>query len=66
MDFATMLCGEPDGLVCTNFGEVPVTGAWLPRDPPMFVGIPVERSATLNEVGSGLRRGPAERRIFHL
>ena len=41
-------------------------GAWLPHDPAMFAGIPIERSAMLNELGAAPRRDPAEPRIFHL
>jgi arsenate reductase len=56
MDFVITLCDTPDGQICPDFGEFPVTAAWPLPDPTKFTGSAVERSAMLNELYASLRR----------
>ena len=56
MDFVITLCDALDGLVCPDFGDLAVTGAWPLPDPAKFMGSPLERSSMLNKLYASLRR----------
>ena len=56
MDFVITLCDTPQGQVCPEFGERPVTAAWPLPDPAKFTGSETERTALLNELYGMIRR----------
>jgi protein-tyrosine-phosphatase len=57
MDFVITLCDTLHGqIICPDFGELVVTGAWPLPDPVKFSGGAVERATMLNELYASLRR----------
>jgi protein-tyrosine-phosphatase/DNA-binding transcriptional ArsR family regulator len=56
MDFVIALCDTPNGQVCPDLGERPVTAAWPLPDPADFTGSPSERATLLNELYAMIRR----------
>ncbi len=56
MDFIIALCDTPEGQVCPDLGDKPVTAAWPLPDPAKFSGSSTERTTLLNELYAMIRR----------
>jgi protein-tyrosine-phosphatase/DNA-binding transcriptional ArsR family regulator len=56
MDFIIALCDTPEGQVCPDLGDKPVTAAWPLPDPAKFSGSSTERTTLLNELYAMVRR----------
>jgi protein-tyrosine-phosphatase/DNA-binding transcriptional ArsR family regulator len=56
MDFVITLCDVPEGEVCPDLGERPITASWPFPDPALFMGSQIERTALLNGLYGMIRR----------
>jgi protein-tyrosine-phosphatase/DNA-binding transcriptional ArsR family regulator len=56
MDFVITLCDTPQGQVCPDFGDRPVTAAWPLPDPAKFSGSAVEQATMINALYGMIRR----------
>jgi protein-tyrosine-phosphatase/DNA-binding transcriptional ArsR family regulator len=56
MDFVITLCDTPQGQICPDSGDKPVTAAWPLPDPARFAGSDVERATMINELYGMIRR----------